>query len=328
MSQTTCLSTSGRFLLDPQGLRIILRGINMQTWDDPNFPATNSTRSLEWADANAVRIQWYADYTVSGSRSAQLPISDLVGVLNDCRQHALIPVVMLADLTQTPDRVDLINSKLVPWWIDNKAALLPFSERLIINIANEAGVDRWSGDPNALNSYVQVYKQAITSLRSAGYLVPLMIDAPDGGSTLDAFLKIGQELIDADPIHNILLSCHAYWAAYDGMPLIPQTITANLPIVFGEVANWQDEATPCVYSLDGSNQGTPAGNGFTYQQLLTVCQQNLMGWLAWSWGPDDCTPRNITQTLAYPPQWTPYGNDLVNNTVYGLSQAAPNYGRW
>ena len=86
----------------------------------------------------------------------------------------------------------------------------------------------------------------------------------------------------------------------DGMPLVTQAVAANLPIVFGEVANWQDEANPCTYSLDGSGQGIPAQHGFTYQKLLTVCQDNLLGWLAWSWGPDNCPPRNITQTLGLP----------------------------
>ena len=136
MPQTTCLSTSGRFLLDPSGLRIILRGINLQTWDDPDFPATNAAKACSWADANSVRIQWYSDYTNSGSRTAQLPIADLVTVLDACRQ------------------------------------------------------------------------------------------------------------------------------------------------------------------------------------------------LAWSWGPDWCAARNISQNGAYPAHYTPYGADIINNTIYGLSQAAPNYGRW
>ena len=41
----------------------------------------------------------------------------------------------------------------------------------------------------------------------------VMIDAPDCGTSLHAFTSIGQELIDHDPRHNLLLSAHAYWAA-------------------------------------------------------------------------------------------------------------------
>jgi mannan endo-1,4-beta-mannosidase len=331
MPQSSALSTTGRFLLDPQGLRILLRGINLQTWDDPNFPQTNGTGAVAWASANAVRLQWYKDYTKSGSRTGPVPISDLDGLLQNCEQQGLIPIVMLADWTTSSD-VSQINSDLVPWWTDpaNMDVLQKYEERLIINIGNEVGIYRWADDPaSSLNDYLNAYKQAIAALRAAGYQLPLMIDAPDGGSSIDAFLQVGQQLIEADPLHNLLLSVHAYWAAYDGMSFVEQTIAANLPIVFGEIANWQDGTdTACVYSLDGSGQGTPAENGYTYQSLLTLCQQNLMGWLAWSWGPDDCPPRNISINGVYPAQFTPYGNDLVNNLVYGLNEAAPAYGRW
>jgi hypothetical protein len=57
-------------------------------------------------------------------------------------------------------------------------------------------------------------------MRKAGLTMPLLIDAPDCGTSLDAFLTVGQQLITADPSHNFLLSAHAYWAAYDGLSYI------------------------------------------------------------------------------------------------------------
>lgn len=330
MPQASTLSTSGRFLVDPSGSQKILRGINLQTWDDPHFPHTSGLQAVAAANANAVRLQWYKDFTKSGSRTAALPISDLGNLLHGCEKRGLIPIVMLADWTSTSD-VSNINNDLVPWWTEpaNMNVFQKYAQRLIINIANEVGVYRWVGNSaSALTDYVNAYTQAITTLRAAGYQVPLMIDAPDGGSSIDVFLQVGQQFIDADPLHNILLSVHAYWAAYNGMSFVEQTIAANLPIVFGEVANWQDENTPGVYSLDGSGQGIPAEYGYTYQSLLTYCQQNLMSWLAWSWGPDDCSPRNISANGVYPAQLTPYGVDITNNAVYGLTEAAPAYGRW
>ena len=59
----------------------------------------------------------------------------------------------------------------------------------------------------------------------------------DCGSKLGAFtttgdggLSLGAELVAADPLGNILLSAHAYWAGYDGRPFIPTAIAADLPI--------------------------------------------------------------------------------------------------
>jgi len=39
-----------------------------------------------------------------------------------------------------------------------------------------------------------------------------------------------QELIDHDPDHNLLLSVHAYWADFDGIPQIDSAVNGNLPI--------------------------------------------------------------------------------------------------
>lgn len=324
MPQST-LHTSGRFLLSSHGSRITLRGINLQTWDDPAFPQTNGVQAVASAGANAVRLQWYKDVARSGSRTAPLPISDLDGLLQACERQDVVPIVMLADWTCTSD-MSRLNDDLVPWWIEpaNKNVLQRYAQKLILNIGNEVGVYHWADDSvSALNAYELAYTQAISALRGAGYQMPLMIDAPDGGSSIDAFLQVGQRLIDADPLHNILLSVHAYWAAYDGMSYVRQTTAANLPIVFGEVANWQDGDSPGVYSLDGSGQGIPAQNNYTYQTLLTFCQQNLLSWLAWSWGPDDCAPRNISKDGVYPAQLTAYGADLITNHIYGLKRVAP-----
>src|SRR5260370_37744813 len=110
---------------------------------------------------------------------------------------------------------------------------------LVINLANELGFVRWSADPaTALREFKNAYKSAIPSIREKLHM-PVMIDAPDCGTSIDACITIGQELIDHDPDHNLLLSTHAYWAAYDGMPHIDSAVNGHLPIVFGEVANKQ-----------------------------------------------------------------------------------------
>jgi mannan endo-1,4-beta-mannosidase len=139
-------------------------------------------------------------------------------------------------------------------------------QHLIINLANELGFYRWVGSTTtALEDFKNAYKTAITSIRQQDLHVPLMIDAPDCGTSLEAFNLVGQQLINHDPDHNLLLSEHAYWAGYDGFSALNTAIQANLPIVFGEIANTQDEVINGVtqygyYSLDGSNQGNPPLN--------------------------------------------------------------------
>lgn len=102
--------------------------------------------------------------------------------------------------------------------------------------------------------------------------------------------------------------------------------------MFGEIANKQygednnGVANQCYYDLDGLNQGHAPANTFTYQSLLHTLKMNEIGWLAWSWGPDGCAPRNIAQydpvTGQYAGLSQPYGDDIVNNLDYGLKHSA------
>ncbi|PMB08146.1 glycoside hydrolase [Fischerella thermalis CCMEE 5328] len=319
--RTSTLYTKGRYLYDSLGNKVILRGINLPLLDDWNFPQTDKLAELEKTGANAVRIQWYKDYGQS-DRPAYT-IADLDNFLTRCKTSRIIPVLGLWDLTCNPD-VNLLNTQLIPWWTSEPVlnVLKKHQKYLIINLVNELGVYRWANNStSALNTFNNVYKTAITKIRQHLHL-PLMIDAPDCGQSIEVFTKIGKELIDHDPDHNLLFSSHAYWAGHDGMAHLKTAIDANLPIVFGEVANKQDEEINgktqyCYYDLDGSNQNHAPENGFTYQAFLRLLKEKEIGWLAWSWWKDNCTERQMSQNGNFS-SLTPYGNDIVNNSIYGL----------
>jgi mannan endo-1,4-beta-mannosidase len=317
----------GRYLFDNTHNKVLLRGINLPLLDDWDFPASHNLPELEKTGANAVRIQWYIDYPNAPPPAPQRPAYDLThldGFLDECRQNRIIPILMLADCTCEPD-TQLVNTKLVPWWTraDVVAVLNKHRKYLIINLGNEVGNYRWAGATvAALNAFKDAYKQAIVSIRNAGLQMPIMIDAPDCGTTIGAFTSIGQELIDHDPRRNILLSVHAYWAGYDGMTELNDLSLTKLPLIFGEIANKQAELVDgnlvqCHYDIDGKNENNPPSTGFKYQSLLASLSQLEIGWLAWSWWKDGCASRQITSSGKYA-NLTPYGNDIVNNGGYGL----------
>jgi mannan endo-1,4-beta-mannosidase len=322
--------TNGRYLQDPSGKKIILRGINLPLLDDWDFPPDDKLADLEQTGANAVRIQWHINYG-----NAQRPVytlADLDAFLTKCKANRMIPILGLWDVTCQADAT-LVNTQLIPWWTSDEvvAVLNKHKQYLIINLANELGSYRWSAAPaTALSDFKNAYKSALTSIRAKLHM-PVMIDAPDCGTSIDALITIGQELIDHDPDHNLLLSVHAYWAAYDGMPHIDSAVKGNLPIVFGEVANKQDEtindATQfCFYDLDGLHQNHPPQTAFTYQSLLQTLQTQEIGWLAWSWGPDGCASRTIGKynqnSQEYEGLTEPFGDDIVNHPEYGLKNSA------
>ena len=320
------LKTQGRSLYDSMGQKIVLRGVDLPLLDDWSFPQSNKLAELAKTGANAVRIQWYINY--GNSSRPQYSLQDLDNFLGQCTTQGIIPILFLSDVTCQPNPA-LVNTQLIPWWTspDVMTVLKKHQQHLIINLANELGFYRWVGSTTtALEDFKNAYKTAITSIRQQDLHVPLMIDAPDCGTSLEAFNLVGQQLINHDPDHNLLLSEHAYWAGYDGFSALNTAIQANLPIVFGEIANTQDEVINGVtqygyYSLDGSNQGNPPLNNFTYQALLQNLKQQDIGWLAWSWWKDNSARRQMTSNGNFS-GLTTYGNDLVNNATYGLKATA------
>lgn len=339
-------------LNDTAKQRIILRGVNLPLLDNWEYPHNQSASSIfaeiEKTQANAVRIQWYKDYntaTLNTGRSAY--DHDLTNALTACIANHMIPILMLGDLTAKDGDKDQLG-ELVNWWVSHGAILNQFKKHLIINIANEFGHYRWRGsDPAALARYREAYKLAITALRSAGLDMPIMIDAPDGGSSVDVFtqidpatgLTVGQDFLEHDPKRNILLSVHSYWAAmpYNAIDMSVQALESGLPIVFGEIANKQDEVVKivnekgeeehkteyCYYDLDGTNtrnppKNFPDGTVYKYQDLLARLNLNQCGWLAWSWHKDRCSARELTSDGNFT-SLTLYGNDIVNHPLHGLA---------
>jgi mannan endo-1,4-beta-mannosidase len=78
------------------------------------------------------------------------------------------------------------------------------------------------------------------------------------------------------------------------------------------------------YDLDGSGQNHPTTTGYTYQAFLTTLLSEQVGWLAWSWGPDDCAARQLSADGTFA-NLTSYGQDIVNNATYGLKATAVRY---
>lgn len=258
----------GRFLYDNNRRRVILRGINLPLLDDWNFPGSDKLDELAQTGANAVRIQWYKNYNNPARPPESLPgISDLDAFLDKCRENSLIPIVELHDWTcqDFTEPVNMQLIELIDWWTrpDVVEVLKRHERYLIINLANELGRYRFrprAQQATALDRFKNAYKEAITSIRDEGLRMPIMIDAPDCGQSINAFVSIGRELILHDRRRSLLLSVHAYWAGYDGTPEIAAAVRANLPIVFGEIANKQDESDqlgniPCFYALDGTDPG-------------------------------------------------------------------------
>ncbi|GAA4435064.1 hypothetical protein GCM10023091_10900 [Ravibacter arvi] len=315
--QSELLQAAHHNIIDPCGYPFVPRGVNYSLLDDWDFPANlaagEKSAQIIKANPNLVRIQWYADYGQSGRPGYNL--ADLDEVITRFRNAGIVSMVGLWDLTCSND-YSRFSSVITPWW--QRADVLALIEKhrsfLMINPANEFGNVSWAGNPAAaLNTWTTHYKNVVTALRSAGIRTPIVIDAPDCGTSLQPLLDRGNELQNHDPLHNLVFSVHGYWAEnfYQDSQLsdfVQHIADANVPIMLGEVANYQSDAQPCQYAIH-------------LDHLLTRAQEKNVGWLAWTWFKDYCSDRQISPSGEFS-GLSAYGNRVINNVVYGLSTHA------
>lgn len=305
----------GRTVYDACNEPVVIKGVNYSVLDDWNFPATSEKSSeIAKSGANTVRIMWYIDYGQS-SRPAY-SLSDLDTVISRVARLEMIPIIELHDFTCQPD-LTALSTEIVPWL--TQASVLDLIDKhkkyLIVNIANEFGHVRYTGNiPAAETAFENAYGAAVLSLRNAGIHVPLMIDGPDCGTTLSTLVNIGSDLLAADPDHNLIFSTHTYWFGYtgnDSTAMRTELLAAansNLPIILGEVATQQDDASLCQYNLN-------------WRPILRMAEEMQIGWLIWGWYKDGCPGREMTPTGNFA-DLTAFGQEIVNSPEFGLLNVA------
>ncbi|MBO9641274.1 MAG: cellulase family glycosylhydrolase [Siphonobacter aquaeclarae] len=194
----------------------------------------------------------------------------------------MIPVLVWYGATGASNSADGLG-KATDWWRsdDIKSLLLKYQNSIIINIANEPADETVSE-----SSYTNASIQAIKAMRRAGFSCPFMIDAPNWGHDAAYFVHKGSALIDADPLHNLILSVHAYWTVNGGAGtysdaditgFLANLAATGLPIVIGEVA-WGLEQ-------DGKDMTDYRNyDAINYRLILKLCGEKDLGYLVWQWG--------------------------------------------
>lgn len=307
----THLQIKGRHIIGTVGDTIILRGVNYAPYNWGYTANENYFDQIALTKANSVRIVWFKNSTLGIYNN----LVNLDSALARCVRAKMIPIVELHDATCSGNMADV--TALLPFY--TSAAFIALEQKyrshLIINIANEAGFYAWTANPStALNNYKTTYKNAITTLRNNGLQVPIMIDAPDCGTNSDAFTQAGAEILAADVSSNTLFSVHGYWYGFAGNnPATMQTkvqalFNSGLCVYFGEIANQQDDSSPCQYNL-------------AYTQLLAILKTFSIGWSAWSWYHDVCPQRQISNN-GNASNLSAYGQVIVNDANIGLKATA------
>lgn len=297
---------SGKNLKDSAGNNFIIRGNTFPVFWYPNDykPAIAAAAKIK---CNAARLVW--QLRVEAWTPA---LSKLDEALAECIANKMVPIVELHDFTGGTSATDITNAAAYFVRADVKAIIDKYSYVIIINIANE-----W-GDNNVSDlAWKNAYLPAITTIRNAGYKVPIMIDAPGYGQRETAIVAHGEELLNSDPLKNIIFSAHGYsnWnvsSTYSNR--INAILAKNLCFVFGEFGwNVPDNQQPASFTC---KVDAPL--------LMQLCQANNVGYIAWSWKGNDaanacfdmCTSWSDTSFLTtWGRQWAYDANGVKNTAV-------------
>jgi mannan endo-1,4-beta-mannosidase len=254
VSPRETMYVQGRFLYDPCGEKVVLRGFNAMIiyWDPlgkETYPQVAET------GANACRIFW----TVK----AEKPPSVLEKTLANCRAEGMIPIPCVWDATGKWENFE----KCVDYWCRPEivAVLQKHQDCLLVNIANEAG----KGDVTQ-EEFRNAYREAIVRMRKAGLHMPLVIDAANWGRGEEYLIENANHLIEVDPDSNLLFSWHP-WDTNQPRSRYREAIDASI------------EKNFCFIIGEFSQLGVFYKKPIDYRFIIEQCREKEIGWLAWVW---------------------------------------------
>jgi mannan endo-1,4-beta-mannosidase len=336
------LTVVGRFLQDTHGNKIMMRGVNLPVYKSGYLDDLDDVAAaIALTKTNVVRLEWWAGapwWVPGATLPSEYTVANLDRAIQKFYDLGIIPVIELHDLTyqygtddlpgganpQGNDRA-LFASTITAFWTraDVLAVLKKHQDHLVINIANEWGSSLYSDATATTTNFILNYTNAITAMRTAGIIAPLMVDAPKGFE-YQFLLDNGQALLDADPQHNTMLSTHTYWAFTDPAytdagvnTILDNVMNSGLPVVLGEVSSNAYTNIPC--------------DPIRYQNLLTRANTNGIGYLFWAWYEDGQCGQDMNITVGPPPDGlgvtlptlAGYGYDALYDSHFGIDAALP-----
>jgi hypothetical protein len=180
---------------DANGYPFVMRGFNHTVaWGD-TIKNLDSLNEFDKTGANAVRAVFHTFGGGASPAQRKSVVEKLIG-------EGIVPIVEDHSITNGKAASELqgvVNRWLQP---ENVAWLKQHEKNIVLNIANEWGPDS--------TLWRDAYISSIARLRDAGVNAMIMVDAGISGQSANTLAKWGQDIIDADPQHNVVLSVHMY----------------------------------------------------------------------------------------------------------------------
>ncbi|MCR6658415.1 MAG: glycoside hydrolase family 5 protein [Asticcacaulis sp.] len=292
--------TEGSEILRPDGTPFIARGINLQYGDNPKA-ALPAIRAISSTGANIIRLQLRRNTSAKDLRKAL-----------DAAIRRKLPVMVFyweSDITCGTDSARLRRDTRDLWltrWADvlNERKYQPY---LMLNIANE-----WGTSKDNYAGYMATYTDLVRAMRARGYRAPIVIDAADCGQATGSFLEgRGKTLQALDPLHNLIVSVHAYNKPWNS----PEKIDRN-------IADLRHEGVPFLLGEFGDRELVEDGNAVDHLHLMQAAQDTGTGWITWSWKGNGGVTKVLDMSESYGKvRLTRRGHEIVDGP-YGLRATA------
>jgi mannan endo-1,4-beta-mannosidase len=301
----------------------VMRGINLQFGDQINFNRLNALGAIPkirtLTRSNALRVLLRFDPAENNTTQAK----DVRAATDSCIQYKMMPVLMMYSNVGTGGQNVSQLKDAVNRWVElaseaegNLDTYENFKKYGVLNILNEFGSNNL---PNYA-AWKNAYKEAITLIRMAGYTNPIMIDAHGYGQLLEVFTgsdgggkSRAQELLEHDPLKNVIFSVHAYYNTWGTDTNITNQVNtmanSGLAFIFGE---------------HGNQQLNPPINHKTIWDRCESANPKI-GWLTWSWYGNGGEATVLNMTNGWLPNslddFTTFGKEVVNHSK-GLLQTS------
>ena len=203
-------------LYDANGNEFRIRGSDRCHYD------SNSQPALSHGGPNAVRTFVETNY---GQTWAGL--ANIIQTQNIAYKE--VPVITAPSTTTgtaTSGNTDpnLLADVVTNSWVTPAATWTAFDAYAIYNIANEWG-------PSSSTVWRDSYVTAISQMRTAGYLGPLMIDAGGSGQDEADLAQYAAAVFASDPQRNLIFSYHMYGGTNDASASITGVQKGNPTVV-------------------------------------------------------------------------------------------------
>ncbi|MBN1696585.1 MAG: cellulase family glycosylhydrolase [Spirochaetales bacterium] len=248
------------WLYDGNGNQFVMYGIShAHCWYTDR---TSALADIKRAGANTVRVVLSAGQHGEGWPKSEA--ADVQNIISICKSNRLVAMLECHDTTGYGEKSGAVSlATAVSYWREIKSVLDGEEDYVLINIGNEP-----YGNTNA-SAWVNDTRNAIQSMRSAGFDHTLVVDAPNWGQDWEHIMRDNaQSIYNADSTGNTMLSIHMYgvYKKDDTINSYIKTIKdQGLPLIIGE------------FGWDHSD-GDPDEDSIMYRAV----EYNI-GYIGWSW---------------------------------------------